>query len=50
MLPPCLVNSLPPELAQRGTVPTAQIGLVHGKLDDVVPCEQSIRYLAPPPI
>ncbi|CAK9007764.1 unnamed protein product [Durusdinium trenchii] len=26
MLPPCLVNSLPPELARRGTVPEPRIG------------------------
>eukprot|EP00435_Cladocopium_sp_Y103_P021749 s81_g5.t1 len=45
MLPPCRVNSLPPEEAARGTVPRARIGLVHGKRDDVVPLEQSIRFL-----
>ncbi|CAL1165885.1 unnamed protein product [Cladocopium goreaui] len=45
MLPPCRVNSLPPEEASRGTVPRARIGLVHGKRDDVVPPEQSVRFL-----
>eukprot|EP00434_Breviolum_minutum_P022861 symbB.v1.2.020172.t1/scaffold1682.1/size105993/3 len=45
MLPPCLVNSLPPEKASHGTVPKARIGLVHGKRDEVVPSEQSIRFL-----
>ncbi|CAE7329318.1 ICMEL2 [Symbiodinium natans] len=45
MLPPCRVNSLRGSEAQRGVAPQARIGLVHGSVDDVVPPEQSIRFL-----
>eukprot|EP00439_Symbiodinium_sp_Y106_P040215 s371_g4.t3 len=45
MLPPCRVNSLRGSEAQRGVAPEARIGLIHGSLDEVVPPEQSIRFL-----
>ncbi|CAE7745091.1 aro-8 [Symbiodinium necroappetens] len=45
MLPPCRVNSLRGNEAQRGVAPQARIGLIHGSLDEVVPPEQSIRFL-----
>ncbi|CAE7777113.1 IMCEL1, partial [Symbiodinium pilosum] len=45
MLPPCRVNSLQGSDAQRGVAPRARIGLIHGSLDEVVPPEQSIRFL-----
>lgn len=43
MLPPCLVNSLPPE-RQLGTAPRARLALVHGERDRIVPPAQSIRF------